>query len=188
MDNNIADIENALGIVLPGAYRSFLLQEHFTGDLLVNDQLLLYGTGIIAERNTTYQVQQYLPAYISIGDDSGGSAILLHCHDNDENVYITGYGALDPGSMEVLATDFNTWIQAGFPLHIIREAPDTIAFRASETYQLRQVYQQLHRALTQLEAEKAKGMDLKTYITQKRILQQQIKDFEIQHTGKNYRL
>lgn len=188
MNNNIADIEKALGIRLPGAYHSFLLQEQFTGERLVNDLLLLYGTDILEERNNSYQVQKYLPGYISIGDDSGGKAILLHAGAPDENVYMTGYGALDTGSLEVLATDFNTWVQQGFPLEAIREAPDVIAFRASDTFHLRTAWQEIHRALTQLEAEKAKGMELKNYLTQKRILQQQLKDFELQHAGKNYRL
>lgn len=188
MNNNIRDIEEALGIILPGAYRNFLLQEQLPGDLLINDLLALYGTDSLLERNITYQVQHYLPAYISIGDDSGGQAILLHCNDSDEKVYLTGYGALDTGSMKVIGNSFSTWSQKGYPLEVIREAPDVLAFRASETYQLRTAYQEMHRALTQLEKAKVTGMDLKTYLTQKRVLQQQIKDFEIQHAGKKYRV
>lgn len=188
MHNNINDIEKALGVVLPGAYRHFLLQEQLTADRIVNDLLLLYGTDNLSERNTTFEVQKYLPGYISIGDDSGGKAICLHCNDNDEKVYFTGYGALDTGSMEVLSDSFTTWIQNDCSSDIILEAPDVLAFRASDTYQLRITYQEMHRALTQLEAAKAAGMDLKTYLTQKRVLQQQIKDFEIQHAGKKYRV
>jgi hypothetical protein len=187
MHNNINDIEKALGVLLPGAYRQFLLQEQLTVDVIGNF-LLLYGTNSLLERNTTYEVQKYLPAYISIGDDNGGQAICLHCNDHDEKVYLTGYGALDTGSMAVLSDSFTDWIQNGCSLDIIRESPDVLAFRASDTYQLRITYQEMHRALTQLEAAKAAGMDLKTYLTQKRVLQQQLKDFEIQHAGKKYRV
>lgn len=188
MENNINDIEKALGIRLPGAYRHFLLRAQLTGDGVVGGYLHLYGTGNLLERNTTYEVQKYLPDYISIGDDNGGQAICLHCNDHDETVYLTGYGALDTGSMAVLSDNFTDWIQNRCSLDIIRESPDMLAFRASETYQLRIAYQELHRALTQLETAKATGMDLKTYLTQKRALQQQLKDFEGQHAGKKYRV
>lgn len=187
MHNNINDIEKALGVVLPGAYRHFLLQEQLTTDRIGN-LLLLYGTNSLLERNTTYAVQKYLPAYISIGDDSGGQAICLHCSSNDEKVYITGYGALDTGSMAVLSNNFTDWIQNGCSLDIIRESPDALAFHASDTYQLRITYQEMHQALAQLEAAKGAGMDLKTYLTQKRVSQQKIKDFEIQHASKKYRV
>lgn len=188
MHNNINDIEKALGVVLPGAYRNFLLQAQLTADGVVRDLLHLYGTGNLLERNTTYEVQKYLPAYISIGDDSGGQAICLHCNDHDEKVYLTGYGALDTGSMAILSDSFTDWIQNGCSLDIIRESPDVVAFHASDTYQLRKTYQELHQALAILEAAKAAGMELKIYLTQKRALQQKIKDFEIQHAGKNYRV
>jgi SMI1 / KNR4 family (SUKH-1) len=188
MNNKIHDIEKALGVQLPGAYRNFLLQEHLTADRAVSDLLLLYGTGSLPERNTTYEVQKYLPDYISIGDDSGGQAICLHCNGNDHTVYITGYGALDTGSMAVLSDHFTTWIQHGCSLNILRESPDLLALRASDTFSLSAAYQELHRTLTQLEAAKTNGMDLKTYLTQKRVLQQQLKDFEIQHAGKKYRI
>jgi hypothetical protein len=188
MNNSIADIEKALGIVLPGAYRNFLLQEQLTGERMVTGLVLLYGTDMLVTFNTMYEVQRYLPAYITIGDDSGGRAICLHCNDSDENVYITGHGALDTGSMEVLSTDFNTWVQQGYSLDIIREAPDTVAFHATETWQLRAAWQALHLAVKELEVKKTTGMDLKTYLTQKRVLQQQIKDFEVLHAGKKYRV
>lgn len=184
-DKQIADIEKALGLVLPGAYRDYL-QQHLAEDRPVTDLILLYGSHILVQRNNDYEVQHYLPSWISIGDDSGGRAICLHCNPNDPAVYITGYGALDTGSMEVLSTGFEAWVQDGFPLDIIREAPDLIAFRSSETFQLRSAWMALHRALAKLESAKA-TLDLKSYIQQKRMLQQQLKHFEQQHAGKNYR-
>ncbi|PSL47806.1 SMI1/KNR4 family protein SUKH-1 [Chitinophaga niastensis] len=185
--NNIQHIEQALGITLPGAYAAYLLALQQEGGL-VTDLVHLYGMNHLIQRNNDYQVQHYLPQYISIGDDSGGQAICLHCNGTDNTVYITGYGALDTGSMEVLSTGFDTWVQEGFPLGIIRESPDVITFHASETYQLRTAYYSMMRALQQLDADKSNGVDLKTYILQKRVLQQQIKDFEILHAGKKYQL
>ncbi len=185
-NKQITAIEKALGLVLPGAYLDYL-QQHLAEDKPVTDLILLYGTGTLVQRNNDYEVQRYLPSWISIGDDGGGRAICLHCNPNDPAVYITGYGALDTGSMEVLSTGFEAWVKDGFTLDIIREAPDVIAFRSSETFQLRSAWMELHRALTRLESAKA-TMDLKSYIQQKRLLQQQLKDFEQQHAGKNYRL
>ncbi|TWF32371.1 SMI1/KNR4 family protein SUKH-1 [Chitinophaga polysaccharea] len=185
-NNNISEIEKALGFPLPGAYRNFLLKEQAEDDLPVTDLVLLYGTAHLLQRNADYQVQQYLPQYLSIGDDSGGQAVCLHCQYNDPTVYIVGYGALNTGSMAVLGYDFNNWVQNGFSTDIIREAPDVLAFRNSEIAQIRKAYYQLHKALTQLETTRQQGLDLKQYLQQKRALQQQIKDFEEQHAGKKY--
>lgn len=187
-NNSLIQLEQALGLILPGAYRDFLAQPALREDYPATDLVLLYGADTLLQRNADYQVQHYLPAWVSIGDNSGGSAICLHCQPDDPAVYLTGYGALDTGSMEVISPDFNTWIKEGFSLDVIREAPDVVAFRSSETYQLRGAYMALHRALTALEAAKAAGLDLKSYMQQKRTLQQQLKDFETLHAGKKYRL
>ncbi|SEW54336.1 SMI1 / KNR4 family (SUKH-1) [Chitinophaga arvensicola] len=181
-------IEKALGITLPGAYRDFLSQASMQEDLPATDLVLLYGTGILLQRNADYEVQRYLPSWISIGDNSGGAAICLHCEPGDPAVYLTGYGALDTGSMEVIGHDFNAWVAGGFSLDVLREAPDVVAFRSSETYKLRKAFMALHQALRTLESARAGGLDLKSYMLQKRILQQQLKDFETQHAGKKYRL
>lgn len=60
----------------------------------IGDYVLLYGAKDIEERNTTYEVQAYVPGWIAIGDDSGGQAILMKL-DGSHGVYFCDHGALD---------------------------------------------------------------------------------------------
>ncbi|MBC9932355.1 SMI1/KNR4 family protein [Chitinophaga qingshengii] len=177
MDNHLQDISTALGITLPGAYARFLETAQLRESRLVTDLVNLYGTNDLITRNQDYQVQKYLPGYLSIGDDSGGRGILLNTTATTPTLYITGYGALDPDCLDVLSDDFLRWAAQGYSLEIIREAPAFIAARNSPAAQLRNALAQLYKALSNLEAAKS-GMDLKTYLLQKRRLQQEIQHLE----------
>ncbi|NML41839.1 hypothetical protein HHL17_31940 [Chitinophaga sp. G-6-1-13] len=183
MDKILSRITTALGITLPGAYARFLETEQLQESRLVTDLVNLYGTDDLVTRNEDYQVQRYLPGYLSIADDSGGRGIFLHTTQPTLTVYITGYGALDPECMDVLSDDFLQWAQQGYSLEVLREAPAFIAARHSEKNLLRNEWIKLHQALSALEAEKSQ-MDLKTYLLQKRRLQQEIQDFETRNAGK----
>ncbi|RBL88829.1 SMI1/KNR4 family protein [Chitinophaga flava] len=187
MDKQLKHIETALGITLPGAYIRFLETQQSSESLLVTDLVTLYGTDDLIERNQTYAVQQYLPSYISIGDDSGGQGIFLDTSSTQATVYTTGYGALDPDCMEVLNDDFTEWTRQGYSLNIIRESPGVLAFRETETFRLRSSWMALHKALSVLETERPQ-IDLKTYLRRKRDLQKEMQDFEVKHAGKRYRL
>lgn len=71
----------------------------------------------MAEMNSIYEVDNYCPDYINIGDDSGGRALLLKQRKfNDNSVYIVDHGAMTPESMEVITDDMITWLAAGCPL------------------------------------------------------------------------
>ncbi|WP_343743761.1 hypothetical protein [Chitinophaga sp.] len=177
MDNILSQITTALGIPLPGAYARFLETEQLRESRLVTDLVNLYGTNDIVTRNQDYEVQRYLPGYLSIADDSGGCGIFLNTTQPSLTVYITGYGALDPGCMDVLSDDFLQWAQQGYSLEVLREAPAFIAARQSPENLLRNERIKLHQALSALEAEKSR-MDLKTYLLRKRQLQQEIQDFD----------
>ncbi|QJB33206.1 hypothetical protein HF329_18545 [Chitinophaga oryzae] len=186
MDNRLQQIATALGITLPGAYARFLETEQLQESRLVTDLVNLYGTEDLVARNYDYQVQQYLPGYLSIADDSGGCGIFLNTTETTLTVYTTGYGALDPGCMDVLSDDFLQWAQQGYSLEVLREAPAFIAARHAEKNLLRNEWIRLHQALSRLETEKPL-LDLKTYLLQKRRLQQEIEDFETRNAGKSYR-
>lgn len=186
MVNHLQQIATALGITLPGAYARFLETEQLRESRLVTDLVNLYGTDDLVTRNNDYQVQQYLPGYLSIADDSGGCGIFLDTTQPTLIVYTTGYGALDPECMDVLSDDFLQWAQQGYSLEVLREAPAFITARHSEKNLLRNEWIRLHQALSGLEAEKS-GLDLKTYLLQKRRLQQEIQDFETRNAGKSYR-
>jgi len=80
----------------------------------VGDYILLYGQSHIAERNETYELPTYLPGWFTIGDDGGGTAILMRL-DGSPAVYRCGHGALgslDPG---FVADSFASWLAADCP-------------------------------------------------------------------------
>jgi len=94
-------------------YQAFL--EQAEGDRSVGDYVLLYGRHALAERNATYEVQKYLPGWIAIGDDGGGSAILMRL-DGSHQVYKCGHGALGSVDPELVAESFATWLSDCCPL------------------------------------------------------------------------
>jgi|SRR5689334_19539506 hypothetical protein len=44
---------------------------------MIEDLVKIYSTDEIAERQQTYEIAEYFPGYLLIGDDSGGRLILV---------------------------------------------------------------------------------------------------------------
>ena len=44
---------------------------------MIEDLVKIYSTDEIAERQQTYEIEDYFPGYLLIGDDSGGRLILV---------------------------------------------------------------------------------------------------------------
>jgi hypothetical protein len=72
----------------------------------------VYSAGCIGERNTTYEVGQYAPGFILVGDDSGGRGFLLRADDPVSAVFSSDLGDLDPADFDVESTDFASWIES----------------------------------------------------------------------------
>jgi hypothetical protein len=102
----------ALGVDLPAYYAEFLRR---TDGLGPEGSLVLYAADDLAERNETFEVQEYAPGYLAIGDDSGGRSILIAL-DGSPRVFIVDQGSMDPDDFEEVAPDFAEWIERGAPL------------------------------------------------------------------------
>ncbi|MES5819764.1 hypothetical protein [Streptomyces sp. RG80] len=83
--------------------------------LLTESGVCVYSAGSIGERNATYEVAQYAPGFVLIGDDSGGRGFLLRADDLDSAVFSSGLGDLDPADFEVVSADFKSWIESLCP-------------------------------------------------------------------------
>lgn len=83
--------------------------------LLTESGVCVYSAGCIGERNATYEVAQYAPGFVLIGDDSGGRGFLLRADDLDSAVFSSGLGDLDPADFEVVSADFESWIESLCP-------------------------------------------------------------------------
>jgi hypothetical protein len=108
----VEDIEAWLGRTLPEPYRSFLagMLEDFQAP---NDRTLVYGRDSLVERNETFESKTYCPGHLAIGDDSGGSALVLSLGDG--SVHRVGMGTMTPDCFEPMAPSFGSWADARFP-------------------------------------------------------------------------
>lgn len=73
----------------------------------------LYGTEDIAERNATWEVQQYASGYVAIGDDGGGRVLLMRLAEEEKKVWIVDAGVMDPQHAELVAEDLLSWVNEG---------------------------------------------------------------------------
>ncbi|MCG6494150.1 hypothetical protein [Kitasatospora sp. A2-31] len=80
--------------------------------LLTGSGVAVYPAGCIGERNATYEVAQYAPGFLLIGDDSGGRGFLLRADDPDSAVFSSDLGDLDPADFDVVSADFASWIES----------------------------------------------------------------------------
>jgi len=93
-------------------YSDFLKSQ--ADSISVGDYCLLYGQADIAERNSTYEVQSYLPGWVAIGDDGGGKALLMRL-DGSPAVYFCGHGAIGSLDPELVTNSFTDWLAADCP-------------------------------------------------------------------------
>lgn len=79
-------------------------------DLVTDAGIVVYSAGNLVERNLTYEVADYAPGFVLIGDDSGGRGFLVRVNDPDSSVFSSDLGDLDPMDFEIEAADVLSWI------------------------------------------------------------------------------
>ena len=84
-----------VGYPFPEDYLSFLA---LSNGLSTEGRLMLLAAGDVADRNRDYEVQEYLPGYVMIGDDGGGVALLMK--DQERTVFEVGMGSMDEETMQ----------------------------------------------------------------------------------------
>lgn len=103
--DQIGSIQGKLGVVLPKSYAQ-LLDE--TNGFMLENGISIYSTDDLIERNETFEVQEYAPGFIAIGDDSGGMSILISISTGE--VFSVDQGSMDPDDMDKLANDVSEWM------------------------------------------------------------------------------
>ncbi|WP_166643061.1 SMI1/KNR4 family protein [Alcanivorax sp. 24] len=94
----LARAEAGLGRPLHPEYAAFL---RLSDGLYTDGNLVLLDADSIAERNRDYEVPEYLPGYLMIGDDSGGVALLLR--NREPAVFEVDMGVMMASEMRVCA-------------------------------------------------------------------------------------
>ena len=86
---------------------------------LVNSKVLIYSLQEIIERNETFEVKEYCPGYLAIGDDSGGTSVVLSLKTG--MIGMVDHGSMRPEDMHAVAKSFAEWQTAGFKIDDKRE-------------------------------------------------------------------
>lgn len=66
------------------------------------------------QRNVDYEVGQYMPGYFMIGDDGGGTAVLLNL--DDRKVYEVDMGVMDESVARLSANSLGEFLELGTTL------------------------------------------------------------------------
>lgn len=88
-----------------------------TPGVLLDNGVHVYGPQAIWERNETFEVAEYAPGWVLIGDDSGGGGLFMRRHGRDRvSVFRLGLGAIEPdieAAGERLTDDLIGWLGQG---------------------------------------------------------------------------
>ena len=98
--------------LLPEDYATLLAQ----ADGVAADHFILYSCVELPERNATYEVDRYAPGFVTVGDDGGGSALVMRAGPGRSPVFRVGHGTMTPPDMVRLADSLAEWIGAGCPV------------------------------------------------------------------------
>ena len=102
------------------AYQRWLVA--VTDDAATAAGLAVFCRESLLERNTTYEVGEWLAGYLMIGQE-GDRGFFLRC-DGDGPVFSADLGALGAVDLEVVAPAFEVWLRSGFALPPPDPAPD----------------------------------------------------------------
>ncbi len=79
------------------------------------DSVVMYCRESLQERNTTYEIGEWLKGYLMIGQD-GDRGFFLRCDAGGGPVFRTDLGGLGEDDLEVVAPAFEGWLRSGFAL------------------------------------------------------------------------
>ena len=75
---------------------------------LFGDEITLLEAEDIQQRNIDYEVQEYLPNFLMIGDNGGGIAILMD--NKEQNIFAVGMGVMNEDSLEKISSSLEEFL------------------------------------------------------------------------------
>ena len=103
-------MNNQMDFVPPNLYDKFLSEMGEDGEFIIeNTGIILYSRADLAERNTTYQIEEWEPDFFMIGQE--GDLAFFIKKDSDDTVYMNDLGALGSIEMNPVASDVYEFIQ-----------------------------------------------------------------------------
>ncbi len=109
-DTEIRETEKELKFKIPGELEEVLRESNgFSCD----SGVLVYGTSEIAERNMNYEVEEYAPGYLAIGDDGGDYVFLISQEEGEKKILAVDCGDMNPEDSEIVSHSLKEWIESG---------------------------------------------------------------------------
>ena len=97
-------MDNQIDLVFPNLYAEFLSKINKAGDFVIeNTGITLYSKLDLVERNSTYQIEEWEPDFLLIGQD--GDIAFFIKKSSDDIIYMNDLGAL--GSLEMNPISLN---------------------------------------------------------------------------------
>ena len=75
---------------------------------LFGDEITLLEAEDIQQRNIEYEVKEYLPNFLMIGDNGGGVAILMD--NKNQNIFAVGMGVMSEDSLEKISSSLEDFL------------------------------------------------------------------------------
>lgn len=96
----ILKFETKHNLKFPSRYFDFLMEINY-GDIfeIENTGICMYSYSDLEERNQTYEIQDFEPNYLMIGQDGDMAYFINKNNSNDNTIYSNDLGAL--GSLEM---------------------------------------------------------------------------------------
>ncbi|GAB3824660.1 hypothetical protein ACFPIJ_63585 [Dactylosporangium cerinum] len=86
-------------------------------DDVVAGGVVMYCLESLPERNTTYEIGEWLTGYLMIGQE-GDRGFFLRCDDGGGPVFRADLGSLGEVDLDVAAPVFEVWLRSGFALPV----------------------------------------------------------------------
>lgn len=105
----LAELERWYGAPLAAPLRAFVLAH---GGREVG-AVRFYALDEIVERNQTYETREYCPGYLTLGDDGGGRAVVVHGALTPATVFAVGHGSMSEADFVAVGAGLRAWIDSG---------------------------------------------------------------------------
>jgi len=176
------ELEKLLGTKLPSDYVSFLeyIKLNFTNGLVTESVFIYLEEDDLIERYKTFEMGEYLPTYLGIGNDSGGSEIIISLAEKKSKIYFTDHGAYFENCLQIIAQNFDDFIDSGFSI-------ETIAYKIPRILTEKDIAEnnlqkELSRLFAELQTAKLKRetneITLKEYLLTKNTIEKTINDLQ----------
>ncbi|MEJ2044015.1 MAG: SMI1/KNR4 family protein [Reinekea sp.] len=119
-ETDLQDLKEFSQIELPADFVS-IVREKTEVEILVdnNKYFRIWSPSGCIEMNEEYEVQNHIPNSLAIGDDEGGSALILMTGNKGFGLYKVGFGDLDTDDAEYISASLEELLVSGVGAEVV---------------------------------------------------------------------